>query len=62
MNNRNKIKEIWKAAKSLKGTVIYNDNMAENLQFVRNSKELAKTHEWLYHCTTVSAFRSMLKN
>ncbi len=62
MNNRNKIKEIWKAAKSLEGTVIYNDNMAENLQFVRNSKELAKTHEWLYHCTTVSALRSILKN
>lgn len=42
--------------------MIYNDNMAENLQFVRNSKELAKTHEWLYHCTTASALRSILKN
>ncbi len=62
MNIENKIEEIWKAAKSLEGTVIDNDDMAENLQFIRKSKELAKTHEWLYHCTTVSALKSILKN
>ena len=62
MNNQKELEEVWEATKSLEGTVIYGNNIAENLQFIHKSKELAKKHEWLYHCTTVSALKSILKN
>lgn len=62
MNNQKELEGVWEATKSLEGTVIYGNNIAENLQFIHKSKELAKKHEWLYHCTTVSALKSILKN
>ena len=38
------------------------ENMEDNLQFIQKSKELAKTHEWLYHCTKTDALKNILKN
>ena len=41
MNNQKELEEVWEATKSLEGTVIYGDNIAENLQFIHKSKELS---------------------
>lgn len=41
---------------------ILSDNLKDNLQFIQKSKDLAKSHEWLYHCTSAKALKSILKN
>jgi hypothetical protein len=52
----------WAFVKSLEGTVVFSDGMVDNLNFISESKRLAKTHDWLYHCTTAGALKSILKN
>ena len=59
---REQKEELLKMADFLEGKVISTDNMVENLQFIRKSKELAKKHEWLYHCATACALKSILGN
>lgn len=62
MDNQKEIKALGVLAKSLEGKVISADSAIENLHFIRESKELAQTHDWLYHCTTASALKSILRN
>ena len=62
MNSEKEIELVQALEKSFGKTVISVDNAVENLHFIRKSKELAKTHDWLYHCTTSSALKSILRN
>lgn len=62
MNSEKGIELVQVLEKSFGKTVISVDNAVENLHFIRKSKELAKTHDWLYHCTTSSALKSILRN
>lgn len=48
--------------KILEGIEVSTDNAVENLWFIQKSKELAKTHDWLYHCTTAAALKSIVRN
>ena len=48
MNSEKEIKLVQALEKSFGKTVISVDNAVENLHFIRKSKELAKTHDWLY--------------
>ena len=59
MNNQKELEEVWEATKSLEGTVIYGDNIAENLQFIHKSKELAKKTRMaisLYNCFCIEKY------
>lgn len=58
----NELKNIIKFCKSFEGKTISVGSAIENLHFIRESKKLAQSHEWLYHCTTSSALISILKN
>jgi hypothetical protein len=62
MDIQKQMEAAWAFAKSLEGKVVSSDGMTENLDFIRESKSLAKTHDWLYHCTTAAALKSILKN
>lgn len=48
--------------KIFEGIEVSTDNAVENLRFIQKSKELAKTHDWLYHCTTTAALKSIVRN
>lgn len=48
--------------KNMEGKTISTVNAVENLHFIQESKKLAQTYEWLYHCTTASALKSILRN
>lgn len=52
---------LIKFVKSIEGKTVFVDNAVRNLHFIQKSKELAQTHKWLYHCTTASALKSILK-
>ena len=54
--------DIQQFVKKLEGKTIKFDNALNNLEFIKESKRLAKEHEWLYHCTTDVALLSILKN
>lgn len=49
-------------SKSMEGMTIKVDNLIDNQNFIKKSKELAQTYEWLYHITSASALKSILKN
>ena len=61
MNNEFKTK-LLVLRNQLLGQQIHADNVTENMDFVNHSKRLAASHEWLYHCTTAEALKSILKN
>ncbi|MCD7956580.1 MAG: hypothetical protein LUG93_12730 [Lachnospiraceae bacterium] len=46
----------------LVGTSVSASNMTENIRFIDDSKRQAATYEWLYHCTTSEALKSILVN
>lgn len=48
--------------KNMEGKIISVGNVVENLHLIQKSKELAQTYEWLYHCTTALALKSILRN
>lgn len=62
MTSQTEIGKVRSSKKSFEGSEIFVDNMLKNLQFIHESRERAKTHEWLYHCTTAAALESILKN
>jgi hypothetical protein len=62
MDIKKQMESTWAFAKSLEGTVVSSDCMKDNLKFIGESKSSAKTHDWLYHCTTAAALKSILKN
>lgn len=53
---------LIKFCKNLEGKTISVGNAVDNLHFIQESKELAQSHEWLYHCTTAPALKSILMN
>lgn len=53
---------IIQFAKKLEGKTVSLENAADNLMFIKESKRLAKEHDWLYHCTTDVALLSILQN
>ena len=44
------------------GTSIGAGETKRNLNFIKESKDNAKKHEWLFHCTTESSFFSIIKS
>ena len=62
MNQKDIINKYLQFANSLIGKKIITENVTENIQFAKKSNELAKRHEWLYHCTTASALKSIIAN
>jgi len=46
----------------LEGMSFNLESEVNNLQIISKSKELAKKYDWLYHCTSASAFLNILKN
>ncbi|MCD8006936.1 MAG: hypothetical protein LUF29_08245 [Oscillospiraceae bacterium] len=62
-NMNNEFKNMaMTVCEQLLGQQIHTDNVSENMSFVSQSKRLAASHEWLYHCTTAEALKSILKN
>ena len=46
----------------LVGAKVESSKLSENNRFIYESKEAAKSHEWLYQCTTMEALKSILKS
>ena len=61
MDEKN-LQEISFTLPGLIGRGISAPTMIENLHFVQESKRLAASHDWLYHCTTSDALINMIKS
>lgn len=61
VENKNMEKKTFTIADLLNGGLI-GKTMKENLEFVEESKRLAATHDWLYHCTDADKLISILES
>lgn len=44
------------------GSVIRSKGIRNNLDFINASKEAARTHEWIYQCTSFAAFKNIIES
>ena len=61
MDNRY-INEVWEMANQLVGKTFSLPDDYDARNFIKESKEKAKEHEWLYHCTDMAGVLGILKS
>lgn len=59
---KEELQALWQSVKALEGTEVSAPEMKLSLDLINNSKGLARTHQWLYHCTNDAAIRSIIQN
>lgn len=52
---------FWKSIKALEGTTVCAPEAMSNLHFLKESKENARKHDWLYHCTNEDALYNIIQ-
>lgn len=62
MFTEEQLKSTWDSIKSIEGTKISMPKAVKSLHIAQESKKGAGEYKWLYHCTTIYALMSIIKN
>ena len=54
--------QVWNLANQFVGKTLSAPHDFDTRQLINESKENAKTHEWLYHCTTTDGLLGILRS